>query len=154
MTELIDSFQPKYPKGRGKAITLLILTSIGSLGKLIISSIIFYVVAVEQVSGMRKDEKFVYFTILVTGACGLLNFVGSLMMLKQRQAGIWVYIVSQLITALLITWCIMAVNSRLEEAEQVFLLIVYVVTIVYTILYLSNWKYYSPQPEKPGDIEF
>lgn len=146
MTELIDEFQSNYPKGRNKALTLLILTSIGSLGKLALIGLMMSVVILDQGTlHMSKDEKFVLAAVAIVCICGLLNFTGSLMMLRQKNAGIWLYVISQLVTVVIITWCTLAVNYQLREEEQLFLLITYVVTIVYVVLYLTNRKYWSAQ---------
>ena len=142
MTELIDEFQPKFPKGRNKALVLLILTSLGSALKLAWAGLIWSLVSRDAIY-MSKDEKFVILTVTVVCICGMLNFTGSFLMFRRKSAGIWLYLASQFLTVLFITWCTLAVNPRLQEDEQLFLLAVYVITAIYVVLYLANRKYWS-----------
>ena len=142
MTELIDEFQSNYPKGRNKALTSLILTSFGTALKLAWTCLIGSLVFGGKLY-MSQKEKFVFATILIVCIWGILNFAGSLMLFKRKPAGIWVYLISQLITVLIITWCTLVVNHRLQEEEQLFLLITYAVTGIFVTLYLTNRKYWG-----------
>lgn len=155
MTELIDNVKPHHTKGRGKAITLLILTSIGSFVKVAIAGIVFFVVNFERISNyMGKNDRFVYLTVLVVGGCSILNLLGSILMFRRRQVGAWIYCFGQLAGIVMFTWCVLAVNSKIGEEEQVGLLIAYGVTIIFTVLYLSNWRYFSRRAEQKDEGDF
>ena len=133
---------------------LLILTSVGSLGKLAFAGLLWSVaLSRDGMVYMSKDQRFVILTVTVVSICGMLNFTGSFMMFRRRKAGIWIYLASQLITVLFITWCTLVVNRRLREEEQLFLLITYIITITYVILYLTGWKYYGVKPGAPTETE-
>lgn len=147
MTELIDELQPGTPKGRTKALTLLILTSIGTAAKLLLAVVAWFLVLTDAgIQRLHSDDKFIFLTITAVGLCGILNFAGSLMMFRRNRLGIWIYVIGQLATPVIVTWCVLGVSYKLYEEQQLFLLVAYAITIIYIILYLTNSKYYSRHP--------
>lgn len=156
MTEIIDSFRVRNAPGRSKAVTLFVLTTLGSFGKLIfIGFWVFLVAALEDSfgsSGNNRELKWITFTGLLVILFGLINFAGSLLMLKRIKAGLWIYLVSQAGSLGIITYTVLALSHKLTGGTQFFLGLVWVVTGVFVALYLSNMQYYSR--ERPVDETF
>lgn len=157
MTEVIDSFNPRKAPGRSKAVTLFALTTVGSFLKLLFVGIwVWIITALGQPFGADsagyKELRWIVFTGVLIILFGLINFAGSLLMLKRIKAGLWIYLVSQALTLGAITYTILALSTRINTAAQFFLGLTWIVTGVYVALYISNMQYYNRN--KPFDNTF
>lgn len=139
MTDLATAH---FQRGQRRAKALFSVTRVGAILKLLYLSWAVYLLVKNHRFDYISEERFdKLLSVTIIALSGLLGLAGSYAMLRRKKKGLYIYLISQLITGIAITWAMRLHALRFGTPEKLILLLIYVNIVVFVSLYTGNRKY-------------